>query len=364
MSSKVYFIKLKDGANPNLQAAAVQYLYDACQVGNIIAPNSFVAIKIHVGDRNNTTHIAPEIAAAIVKKVKEKNCYPFLTETATLYKGVRSNAVLHTMHAVQQGFTIDRIGAPFILADGLSGDSEIEVEINSELNRKVSVAREARMADSLIILSHPTGHLATGYAGAIKNLGMGLSSRKGKLRQHFTVAPEIVKSKCVLCGRCIKWCPEDAISEVDGKAYINSDICIGCGECLAVCQFDAVKFNFGMESSILQKQMAEHALGVVKGKESNCFYFNIAMNMTMECDCMPVNQKKIIPDVGILASSDPVAIDSATLDLTRQEDNLNLNQKSYGYINGRIQLEHAQKIGMGTMNYELVECNVELRVMN
>lgn len=355
MVSKVFLVKLKDGADAKKQTSALEKLYDHCNVKEMIEKNNFVAIKLHVGDEHNSTYIKPEVAAVLVRKVKEKSAQPFMTETSTLYKGVRSNAVSHIMHAISHGFTVQKVGAPFIMADGLSGNSDIEVEINGILNKKVRIAREARMTDCMLIVSHPTGHMLTGYGGAIKNLGMGLTSRKGKLRQHSTMGPEINRDKCVMCGRCLKWCPEDAIIEVDGKAFIIKEKCVGCGECIAVCQFGAVKFDWGAESDDLQKQMAEHALGVVKGKESRIFYFNIAVNMTKECDCLPVNQKKFIPDVGILASRDPVAIDEATLDLTIGEDGIDLAKKSFGHLDGRIQLEHGQKIGLGQREYELVE---------
>lgn len=359
MSSKVYIVRLEDGSGPEKQAAAVAKLYDHCKVGDIIEKSNFVAIKLHVGEKKNDTHVAPEIPAVLVKKAKEKEALPFLTETATLYRGERENAVKHIMHAIDQGFGIQKVGAPFILADGLAGDSEVEVEINGELNKTVKIAREARMTDCLLVISHATGHIVTGFAAALKNLGMGLASRKGKLRQHSTVAPSIDGEKCVLCGRCIKWCPEDTIIEKSGKAFIVEEKCVGCGECLAVCQFEAVKFAWDAESGSLQKDMAEHAYGVVIGKEKKCFYFNVAVNMTPDCDCMGIKQKKIIPDIGILASNDPVALDTATLSLTLQPDNEDIVKKSYSHLDGQIQLKHAQKLGMGSMDFELVELSLD-----
>ncbi len=359
MSSEVYIIRLEDGASPEMQAAAVEKLYDHCKVGDIINKSNFVAIKLHVGEKKNDTHVVPEIPAVLVRKAKEKEALPFLTETATLYRGERENAVKHIMLAIEQGFGIQKVGAPFILADGLAGDAEVEVEINGERNKTVKIAREARMTDCLLVISHPTGHIVTGFASTLKNLGMGLASRKGKLRQHSTVAPEIDREKCVLCGRCIKWCPEDAIVEDKGKAFIIKDKCVGCGECLAVCQFEAVKFAWDAESGSLQKDMAEHAYGVVIGKEEKCFYFNIAVNITADCDCLGTKQKKLIPDIGILASKDPVALDTATLVLTTQPDNEDLVKKSYAHIDGHVQLKHAQKLGMGSMDYKLVELSLD-----
>ena len=355
MASKVYLIKLQDGASAETQAMAVEKLYDLCKVNDMIEERNFVAIKLHVGEDKNDTHIDPLIPAVLVKKAKEKEALPFLTETATLYRGQRENAVKHIVQAITHGFTIQKVGAPFIMADGLAGDDEIEVEINGEMNKTVKIAREARMTDCLVLISHPTGHIVTGFAATIKNLGMGLASRKGKLRQHSTVSPSIDRERCVMCGRCIKWCPEDAIIKDDGKAKIIDEKCVGCGECLAVCQFEAVKFKWDAESGTLQKNMAEHAYGVVKGKEEKCFYFNVAMNITSDCDCMNIKQNKVIPDIGILASKDPVALDTATLELTLQPDNKNIVQKSYAHLDGQVQLKHAEKLGMGSMEYELVE---------
>lgn len=403
MLSKVYIILLEDGATPEEQAAAVEKLYDHCKVGDIIEKNNFVAIKFHAGEKKNDTHISPEIPAVLVKKVKEKEALPFLTETATLYRGERDNAVKHIVHAINQGFGIENVGAPIIMADGLTGEAEVEVEINGEMNKTVRIAREARMADCLLIISHPTGHIITGFAATIKNLGMGLTGRTGKLLQHSTMTPSIDGEKCILCGKCMEWCPKDAIAEDNGRASINEEKCVGCGQCLAVCSSDAIKFdrNWGgegvsairngksetvkfdwkrifrirflkihkqfdlikpilkAESASMQKNMAEHAYGVIKGKEHKCFYFNIAVNMTPDCDCVDVRQIKAIPDIGVLASKDPVALDAATLELTCQSEKKDIVEKIYSHLDGQIQLKHAQKMGMGSMDYDLVEVSMD-----
>ncbi len=243
MSSKVYIIRLRDGVSPEEQAAAVERLYDHCKVGDMIEKNDFVAIKFHAGEKKNDTNMSPEIPAVLVKKVKEKEAMPFLTETATLYRGERENAVRHIMHSIDKGFGVENVGAPIIMADGLTGDSEVEVEINGEFYKTVKIAREARMADCLLIISHATGHIITGFAATIKNLGMGLASRSGKLLQHANMSPTINREKCVFCGKCMEWCPRNAIVEDNGKAFIIDEKCVGCGQCLAVCRSNAVKFN-------------------------------------------------------------------------------------------------------------------------
>ncbi|SDF37088.1 DUF362 domain-containing protein [Sporolituus thermophilus] len=354
MSAKVYFLPLPDGVSVAEQAAAMRKIYEASGADEVFGARDFVAIKLHVGEKKNTTHVKPELVRELVEKVKAKGALPFLTETSTLYKGERENAVKHLLHAHRHGFGIDNVGAPFIMADGLTGNTEYEVTINGELHKTVKVAREIMSADAMLVVSHPTGHPAAGLGACIKNLGMGLASRMGKMRQHSAMLPEVLTDKCRFCQKCLKWCPQEAIIEKTGKAYIMTEKCIGCGECLAVCRFDAVKYDWGAESGFMQRSMAEHAYGVVKEKQGKCFFFNVMINMTKDCDCFNVNQQKFIPDIGILASADPVAIDVATLDLTAKANGQTLAELAYKHHNARIQIEHAAKIGMGSLDYELI----------
>jgi uncharacterized Fe-S center protein len=294
------------------------------------------------------------VIKAVVDAGHTKSRNLFLTETATLYKGERENAVKHLMHAYHHGFGPDRVGAPFILADGLTGSSEVEVKIDGELEKSVKIAREIAYTDVLIAVSHPTGHIQTGIGACLKNLGMGLASRAGKLRQHSSVLPKVKTVKCKLCEKCIRWCPQSAI-EVQGKsARIIEAKCIGCGECLTICRYDAINYDWGIESEPLQKRMVEHAKGVIKDKAGKCFYINVLVGMTEECDCFNTNQSKLIPDLGILASYDPVAIDKATLDLTEQAQGRSLSKLSHPHLDPMIQLNHGVKLGMGSLQYELV----------
>jgi uncharacterized Fe-S center protein len=355
MTAKVYFLPVTDGLPPVEQSAALERVYRASGAEATFDAKDFVAVKLHVGEKKNTTHLKPELIKMLVDKIKDKGGVPFLTETSTLYKGERENAVKHLLHAHRHGFGIDRIGAPFIMADGLTGNTEYEVAIGGELHKSVKIAREVVSADALIAVSHPTGHPAAGLGACIKNLGMGMASRLGKMRQHSAMLPEVLTDKCRFCGKCIKWCPQDAILDKYGKAYIMTEKCIGCGECLAMCRFDAVSYDWGAESGFMQRSMAEHAYGVVAGKQGKCFFFNVMVDMTKECDCFSVEQHKMIPDIGILASSDPVAIDKATIDLTTKAHGKSLAEMAYAKLNGMIQIEHAAKIGMGSLEYELIE---------
>lgn len=354
MSSRVYFVPLRDGCSVGEQVEAMRRIYQTANINAIVEEKNMVAVKLSVGEKHNITHIKPPLVREVVDLVKQKGGFPFLAETSTLYKGERENAVKHMMHAEAHGFGVNDVGAPFIMLDGLLGNSEMDVEIDGELHQKVKIAREAVVADAIIALSHPTGHVATGLGACLKNLGMGLASRMGKMRQHSALKPEVVADKCKFCGKCIEWCPEGVISERDGKAHINADRCIGCGECLAVCRFDSVKYDWDANPTYLQRSMAEHAYGSVKNKLEKSFFINVLVDMTKDCDCFSVRQEKMIPDVGIIASSDPVAVDVATLDLTARANGKNLTELAYPEHDAMVQLRHAAKIGMGSLEYELI----------
>lgn len=355
MAAKVYYLRLPDGEPSKEQALALGRLYEAAGAARVVDRKDFVAVKLHVGEKNNDTHVRPEIIKELVDKIRAQGGEPFLTETSTLYKGERENAIKHILHAQRHGFGIDQVGAPFIMADGLTGNTEYEVTIGGELHPTVKVAREVMAADALIVVSHPTGHMEAGLGACIKNMGMGLASRAGKMRQHSAILPSVNPSRCKFCKKCQKWCPQDAIIEKNGKAYIVADKCIGCGECLTMCRFDAVRYDWDAESGYLQRSMAEYAYGVIKDKPGKCFFFNVLVGMTKDCDCVNVAQRKLIPDMGLLASDDPVAIDKATLDITAAAHGKNLAEMSYNHHDAMIQLEHAAKIGMGKLSYELIE---------
>lgn len=332
---------------------ATRRLLDAAGLDRIVGKRDRVAVKVHVGELHNDTHVSPELCALIVERVKALGGLPFLTETSTLYKGQRSNAVDHLRHAFAHGFTYQKVGAPFIMADGLTGNSEIEVPIPGRLFRTVKIAREAVLAEALIAVSHATGHIASGLGACIKNLGMGLASRMGKLRQHSSVSPTINQAACTFCEQCIKWCPAEAIVEQEGKAFIHKEKCIGCGQCFTVCRFDAVGHNWGVASKDLQQRMAEHALGAVIAKREHVYFFNYLTDMTADCDCTSTKQERILPDVGILACRDPVALDQATLDVTREKCGRDLSQTSYPKIDPAVQLAHGERIGLGSRKYKL-----------
>lgn len=354
MKSAVYYASLPEGSSLPERCSATARLLANVPLQGVICRDDRTAVKIHVGEKHNRTHVAPEVIRVVVQHLRELGAEPFLTETSTLYKGERSNAIDHLRHAFAHGFTCEATGAPFIMADGLFGNTEIEVKIPGRLFTTVNIAREVVFADSLVVVSHATGHVEMGLGACLKNLGMGLASRMGKLRQHSSIKPHVDSKACTFCMKCLRWCPVDAIVERDGKAFIESELCIGCGECLAVCRFDAVTYNWGMGSANLQRRVAEHALGAVADKRDRCLFINFLCDMTQDCDCMNRAQKPFLPDVGIVAALDPVAVDQATLDLTREAAGLSLAEKARPALEATVQLEHAEAIGLGSRRYELI----------
>jgi len=355
MTTKVYFTPAThDEALSSLESKIVK-LFEVAELDTCISKQDLVAIKLHIGEKNNTTHISPSYVKPVVERIKQDGGKPFLTDTNTLYRGQRSNAVDHLHLAHEHGFTIDNVGAPMIISDGLLGTSEREVTINVGSNPTITLASEAVMANAFIVLTHPTGHPATGLGATLKNIGMGLSSRKGKLTQHSKMHPKIDEDKCVKCGTCVKWCPQNTIEMREKSAFIIEEGCIGCGECLAVCRFGAVMFDWGVSSEELQKRIAEHAYGAVKDKQGKVGYMSFLLAITKGCDCFGTDQKPIMPDIGIIAGKDPVALDQAALDLIQERTGKTLVQHVEFQGDLTVQLAYAEEIGLGKRAYELVK---------
>ncbi|MDZ7263775.1 MAG: DUF362 domain-containing protein [candidate division KSB1 bacterium] len=354
MKSDVYFVAVSAQEKLEDIQQKLFALYQAAHLEQCFEPMDLVGIKIHFGEEGNRHHIPASYLKPIIEDLKQKQTRPFFTDTCVLYKSKRSDAVNHLLLAEENGYGLKESGIPVIIADGLRGSNEIEVKIPGKLFNKVAIAADAMTCNAMLVVTHVTGHLASGLGGAIKNMGMGLASRKGKLRQHSSMKPRINIARCTGCGQCIIWCPENAITMTGSFAAINEKICIGCGECLTVCHFEAVKYNWKTSNDSLQRKMAEHALGAVIQKPGKVAYLNFLLNVTKDCDCLPGSQKPIIHDIGILASKDPVAIDAASLNLVEQFSGKSLASQAYSSIDPTVQLSHGQMIGLGSMNYELI----------
>lgn len=353
--AKVYLVRFDENQTPKEQINLIGKLYEKSGAEKCINKKELVAIKTHFGEKGNQAFVSPKYIKVIADLIKKKNAKPFLTETSTLYSGSRSNAVDHINLAYEHGFKFADIGCPIVMADGLLGNLEKHVKINGVHFNDVAISADFLNAHSIIVISHFKGHIGAGFGGAIKNVGMGMASRKGKMRQHSDMKPKVKNNQCTACETCIKWCPTNVISLVEGKAYINQEICIGCGECLTVCKFNAIEYNWRVSSKLLQEKMAEHALGVAISKPNKIFYFNFILMVTKDCDCMGGKPEIIAPDVGVVASSDMVAIDQASLDLVIEKAGEDVFRKAWANNDNTIQLMHGEKIGLGTREYELVE---------
>lgn len=353
--STVYFMKLDDREDPSSIAKKSKMFLNYLKVQLPFSRDDFIGVKTHFGEKDNKTYIRPSIVKSLIDVLKTIPVNPILIETSTLYRGRRSNGIDHLIMAFQHGFNWEKMGVPIVMVDGIFGDQEVAIPIDGKHSRTVNIAADVAKLNGLFVISHFKGHIQAGFGGAIKNIGMGLSSRKGKLKQHSLMSPEISKDKCTGCWVCIKWCPEDTIKKVEGYAVIDKSGCIGCGECLAVCRFGAVRFDWGRESGALQEMMAEHTAGVVRSVNGRIFYINYLINISKDCDCMGGNPNIISGDIGIVASSDLVAVEKASYDIFKEVNKRGIEQFINPGIDPLVQVYHAEKMGLGSADYKIQE---------
>lgn len=350
MKSDVYFIKVKSN-DIKERAAALTKLIDAIDPFSDYKDDEIVPVKITLGDSRCVYNIHPEMVKPVIAALKKKKARPFIFDTNVIYKGERTNAVDHLTLANTKGFGHSKVGAPFIIADGLFGQDGKEHDIKSAHLSKIKVPSFIGMLDSLVVLSHATGHILAGYAGAIKNVAMGMACKASKQVQHSSLKPHVVKERCTACGSCIKMCPVSAIAWVDERAFIDEQVCVGCGECLCACKFDSIFINWGEEVPVFCQRLVETS-GLVLSKFKNKFFINFALDVTKECDCISDKSEKIISrDIGILASRDIVSVDKATLDLANKDEDIFL--KAQGKGEHYKMIEYASKKGLGNIEYNL-----------
>ncbi|MHC4622731.1 MAG: DUF362 domain-containing protein [Planctomycetota bacterium] len=359
MASKVFFIKASVNDGEKLIAKKARKLFKTGGFKQCFKENDFTAVKVHVGEKGNNTYIKAPCIKGLVDELLTLKTKPFLTDTNALYVGQRHNAVDHAALAADHGFGKQVLGVPFIVADGLIGTAETAVQINADVNEQVFIGSEIARCQSILTVAHFTGHPASCAAATLKTLGMGCASKKGKMTQHAALTISIADD-CTLCKECFTHCPADAITLDDVKAHIDGDKCISCAECLAVCRFGAVDCDWGQETENLQKSIAEHALGALKGKRDKAAFFNFVISVTKDCDCFDTpNMPAIADDIGILASTDPVAVDTAALDLVEKKARKTLPELvDNDRLNPRHQLEHGRHIGLGTTDYELIDVSL------
>ncbi|MGA1843776.1 MAG: DUF362 domain-containing protein [bacterium] len=365
MASPVYYIDPRTRSNHDIMVN-LERLLEMDVFSSYFLLWNLVAIKLHLGERGGWGYIHPKFVRKVVNQAKRYGCKPFLTDTNSVYVGGRSDAVSHIQTALINGFDYTVSNAPIIIADGLKGASFISVEVGLKHFRTAKIALEIAHVDGIISLSHFKCHELCGFGGSIKNIGMGLAARAGKLAIHSTVTPYI-KKECTGCGTCKKFCIGDAIFLAEGRAYIDSEKCIGCGQCIISCPNGFIKIKWDESAQNAQEKICEYAYGVLKTLAIPTFFINFLIHITPQCDCFDHTDTPICPDLGILASTDVVAIDQASADLVNQSQgipNTALNGKFksgvdkfravYPDIDWEVQLEYAERIGLGSRKYELI----------
>ncbi len=353
MPPLVHFISVHPQDTESIIEEKVGALFEAAGLIDIVRKKDLVGLKVHFGEEGNETFIRPSRLRRVIEPLHKLGAKPFFTDTNTLYVGMRSNSVDHVHLALRHGFGLAETGIPVLIADGLAGADEVEVEINGRHLERVGIASGIVAADALLVITHVTGHCAAGLGGVLKNLGMGCASRKGKLHQHAALKPHINPKKCIGDFRCIPNCPSNAIIQRNKKAEIQEEICIGCGECLVVCRYGAATFSWDNSGPPLQERMVEHALGVSRVKKDKIAYLSFLMNITQECDCAPNKEKDVIvPAVGVVASRDPVALEQAGVDLIEKSTGRSFRELFHCPDFSRL-LQYAEEVGLGSRAYEL-----------
>lgn len=365
MASKVYFVDLRASFDSNV-LERLSVALERAGILRIADKNDILAIKLHFGEKGCTASLRPAYVRAVVDTMTKTKCSMFLTDTNTLYVGSRSDSVRHIGTAVANGFSYASMGIPTLIADGLKGTNHETIKIKGKHFREVKIASDIARADSLLVLTHVKGHELTGLGGALKNLGMGCGSRAGKLAMHSDVRP-YVGDKCIGCGRCIGWCPVKAIKMKAKKASIAGKICIGCAECIVVCPAKAIRFEWSESYTAVQEKIVEYARGVAQTKGDKAGYINFVMDIAPQCDCYPFSDASIVPNIGILISLDPVAIDKASIDLINSQPGLpgtalketkpgtDKFRDLYPNLDCTIQIRHAEALGLGSSRYTPVK---------
>ncbi|MDR2623990.1 MAG: DUF362 domain-containing protein [Methanobrevibacter sp.] len=367
MTSKVYFSNLRSEDESGNKGNKLIKLFNKANFSDLYDKDELVGVKIHFGERGNDAYISPTLIRYLVDEIKKTDANPFLTDTNTLYFGLRHNSVDHLKTATLNGFSYSVVGVPLIIADGLKGEHEVLVDINQKHIKTARIGGDIFNADGLLVVSHFKGHTLSGFGGAIKNLAMGCATISGKLEQHKVSKP-IIQDNCISCGVCQDACPVDAILNRENSYLIDYDKCVVCMDCMSACKNDAIDLNWEEEIPKFIERMGEYALGAVKNKQDKTAYVNFLTNITPHCDCFPFSDAPIVPDIGFLASDDPVAIDAASLHLVNQQkgikDSLIHKNCNHGEdkfkgvwekVDGDHLLEYCQDIGLGTTDFEIIE---------
>lgn len=362
--SKVYYTNFHTTFTENLPQK-LRRLIKQAGMDQIDFQNKYAAIKIHFGELGNLSFLRPNYAKVVADFVTELGGKPYLTDCNTLYVGSRKNALDHLSTAYENGFSPFSTGCHILIGDGLKGTDDVLVPIDGEYVKEAKIGRAVMDADVFISLTHFKGHESTGFGGTLKNIGMGCGSRAGKMEMHKAGKPSVSADICVACHACEKNCAHGAISFPEKKALIDHDRCVGCGRCVGVCPVDAIGSDCDESNDILNCKIAEYTLAVVKDRP--CFHISLVVDVSPNCDCHSENDIPIIPNVGMFASFDPVALDMACVDAVNRQPVIAgsiLEQHGSRHhdhftdvhpdTNWKTAVDHAEKIGLGSKEYELI----------
>jgi uncharacterized Fe-S center protein len=369
--SKVYFTNMRATANMNL-LQKLEKLVKKAGIAQIDFKGKYTAIKIHFGEPGNLAYLRPNYSKVIVDVIKDMGGKVFLTDCNTLYVGRRKDALEHLDAAYENGYNPFTTGCQIIIGDGLKGTDESYVPVPcGEYVKEAKIGRAIMDADIIVSLNHFKGHELTGFGGALKNIGMGCGSRAGKMEMHSDGKPSIDRENCVGCGACAKICAHSAITLTDKKAKIDHTKCVGCGRCIGTCHFNAINAAWDESNDVLNKKIAEYTWAVLHDRPH--FHISLVVDVSPNCDCHAENDVPIIPDIGMFASFDPVALDMACADMANQapviSDSYLAEQLKNKHSSGEHDhfgsahpetnwiscVDYAEKIGLGIKSYELIE---------
>jgi len=363
---KVYFAPVRSKMKRSMIGRAGALL-ERAGLKEAIFDKDLVAVKLHFGEEGNTGFVHPVYVREVVRRIKAVGGRPFLTDANTLYRGQRANAVDHLECALHNGFSYATIEAPLVIADGLDGRDAVDVPIAGGKHfESVRIGTAAVYADAMVVVTHVKGHEATGFGGALKNVGMGLGCRSAKQRMHADFRPEVTAETCTACKRCVQWCPVGAITiGPDRVAVVDYEVCYGCGECVAACPYGAIATQWKTTPEALQEKIVEHVAGAVAGKDNKVLYISFVTAVSPDCDCWNFSDAPVVPDIGVLASTDIVAIEQAAYDLVSaaiglpgsRGEGMGAGADKFTAItgvDGTHAIAYAQQMGLGSREYELV----------
>ncbi len=354
MKSQVYFIASEHSDGLPETAARLERLLQASRVLDCVAADDAVAVKLHFGEQGNTGFVPPPLLRVVAEALKARRGKPFLSDTNTLYTGRRTNSADHLRLAHEHGFTPEAVGAEVIIPDDTRPENVHAVDLGGRYIKTARVARVYALADALVGVAHFKGHIMCGFGGALKNVGMGCATREGKLAQHSDVSPTIMEKSCTGCGACVDVCSAQAITLNEGRSVIDAALCVGCASCLAACPEGAIQVRWETGGDVIQEKMAEYAKAVLATKKGKAAFLNFCLKITAECDCIAKDDPSIVPDLGVLASNDPVALDQACYDLVVKAAGRDVFKAAHPRRDGSKQLRYAEELGLGVRGYDLI----------